>query len=190
MRHFALTALSTLSLAIAPLAAADTFAVDAVHSGALFKVVHLDAAYTYGRFTELAGSVVVDAANPAANSVTITIPVKSLDSDNAKRDEHLRGPDFFNAKQFPELTFTSTSWTPVDAKTATVVGTLTIKGVAAPTTLTVTKIGENPKTAFGDHRIGYETTFTIKRSAFGVGAMADKIGDDVTITIGIEGVKK
>jgi polyisoprenoid-binding protein YceI len=170
-------------LVLAPLAAADTFTVDAVHSGALFKVLHLDSAWTYGRFTEMSGTVV------PGQSVNVTIPLKSLNTDNAKRDEHLRGPDFFSAKQFPEMTFASTAWTQVDDKTATVAGTLTIKGVAKPVTLTVTKVGENPKTAFGDHRIGFETSFTIKRTDFGVAAMTDKIGDEVHLTIGVEGIK-
>src|SRR5438067_8460200 len=88
--------------------AADTFNVDAVHSFVLFSVQHLGIANTYGRFNDIAGMVVFDRDNPSKSSVELSVPVESLDTHNSIRERSLKSPDFFDAKQFLTLTFTST----------------------------------------------------------------------------------
>jgi len=169
--------------------AADTYTVDPVHTAALFKIKNLGVSYTYGRFNDVSGTVAFDAANPAASKVDITIQAGSVDTFNQKRDAHLANPDFFDAKQFPVLKFVSTAFKKVDDNTFDVTGDFTLHGVTKPITIKAVKIGEG-KDPWGGYRIGFESTFTIKRSDFGMTKMMEAVGDDVTVTFSTEGIKK
>jgi len=187
MRHFLTSA--TLALALgAPLAAADSYDVDAIHTSALFKINHLGASNFWGRFNDVSGSLTWDGADASKSNVTITIKADSIDTNQKDRDGHLKGPDFFNTKQFPTFTFVSKSFTKVDDANYTVNGDLTLAGTSKPLTITVTKIGEVDVPKFG-HRIGFDTTFVIKRSDFGIKGVPG-VGDEVTVLISLEGVKK
>lgn len=172
-----------------PAMAADTYEVDPVHSSFLFRVKHLNVSYTYGRFNESSGTFVLDANDPANNSVSIEIKTDSVDTGNAARDKHLRGPDFFNAAEFPTMTFRSTSFKKKDDTRYDVTGDLTIHGVTREVTFEaeLTGVGKGMK---GEQRAGWEATIVIKRSDFGMTFMPDGIGDDVTLKISIEGIKK
>src|ERR1700752_921995 len=90
-------------------ARADTFKIDPVHSSIIFSIKHLGVSDFYGRFNDLSGQVALDKADPSKSSVEITIPVESVDTKYPKRDQHLKSPDFFNAKQFPVIVFKSKS---------------------------------------------------------------------------------
>ena len=187
MRHFLASA--TLALALgAPLAAADTYEVDAIHTSALFKINHLGASNFWGRFNDVSGSLTWDGADVSKSAVSITIKADSVDTNQKDRDGHLKGPDFFNTKQFPNFTFVSKSFAKVDDANYTVNGELTLAGTTKPMTITVTKIGQVEHPKFGV-RVGFDTTFTIKRSDFGIKGVPG-VGDDVTVLIAFEGVKK
>jgi polyisoprenoid-binding protein YceI len=170
--------------------AADTYTVDRDHSSALFRIGHIGISATWGRFNDVAGTFVED-ADPSKASVEIQIKADSVDTNQKKRDDHLKSPDFFNAKQFPTLTFKSKSLKKVDEKTLEVTGDLTIHGVTKPLTTKIVHIGSG-KTPMGDTRSGWETTFTIKRSDFDMkyGLDMDPSGDEVRITVALEGIKK
>lgn len=168
--------------------ARDIFKVDPVHSFVLFSVQHLSIANTYGRFDDISGTVVFDRDNPSKSSVELSVPVESLDTHNAKRDQSLKSPDFFDAKQFPMLTFKSTK-VEGNGDTLKVSGYLTIHGVTKPVTVDFKKGGEG-KGVFGEIRGGGETRFTIKRSDFGMNFEQGEIGDEVTVVLSVEGVKK
>src|SRR4051794_19448113 len=88
--------------------AADTYQVDPVHSTAIFKISHFNMAPFYGRFVGPTGTFVLD-EDMTKSTFTIEIPVDKIDTANEKRDNHLKGPDFFNVKQYPTATFKSTS---------------------------------------------------------------------------------
>src|SRR5436190_4359667 len=88
--------------------AADKYKIDPVHSSVFFGIKHLGVTNFYGVFKEIAGTVSFDPADPSKSSVELTVPVESIDSRNPKRDQHLKSPDFLNARQFPTLTFKST----------------------------------------------------------------------------------
>lgn len=191
IRHalFPTIALS-FGLGLAPdLSAADTYAIDPVHTAAIFKVKHLGVSHTYGRFNDVAGTIVFDAANPAASKVEITIQAGSVDTFNQKRDGHLASPDFFDSKQFTTLSFVSTAFKKVDEQNYEVAGNFTLHGVTKPLTLTVVKVGEG-KDPWGGYRIGFDAAFTIKRSDFGMTKMLEAVGDDVAITFATEAIKK
>ena len=168
--------------------ASDTFKVDQVHSFALFSVQHLGIANTYGRFNDIAGIVVFDRDDPSKSSVELTVQVESLDTHNAIRERSLKGPDFFDVKQFPTMTFKSTK-VEGSGDMLKVTGNLTIRGVTKPLTVDFKKGGEG-KGVFGEMRGGGETRFTIKRSDFGMNFELGEVGDEVTIILSLEGVKK
>jgi polyisoprenoid-binding protein YceI len=189
MRHALLPA---LLLALGSTAhAADVYTIDPVTSSALFRVKHFNVAYFHGTFNVVKpeSSLTWDEANPANSKVEVVIDPASVDTRNEKRDAHLASPDFFDAKQFSALKFTSTAVKAVDATHFEVAGQFTMHGVTKPLTITVTKTGEgnDPK---GAHRIGFETVFMIKRSDYGMDKMLENIGDEVTITFATEGIRK
>jgi polyisoprenoid-binding protein YceI len=168
--------------------AQSTFKVDPVHSFINFKVLHLGAGEAWGRFNDPAGIVVWDEQNPANSRVEVTLQTAKIDTGNQKRDDHLRSPDFFNARQFPTITFKSNSITKKGDNEYEVSGELSLHGVTKPITATVTKVGE-ADTQMG-HRAGWSSTFTVKRSEFGMNYMPNGLGDDVTIYVSIEGVRQ
>jgi len=168
--------------------AADTFKVDAVHSFVLFSVQHLGIANTYGRFNDISGTVVFDKDNPSNSSVELSVKVETLDTHNSIRDRSLKSPDFFDAKQFPTMNFKSTK-VEGSGDALKVSGDLTIHGVTKPLTVDFKKGGEG-KGVFGEMRGGGETRFTIKRSDFGMNFQQGAVGDEVNITLSLEGIKK
>jgi polyisoprenoid-binding protein YceI len=181
-------ALAFVSAFVLSANAAETFKVDPVHSFVLFSVQHLGIANTYGRFNDIAGTVVFDKDNPSQSSVELSVPVESLDTHNSIRERSLKGPDFFDAKQFPTMTFKSTK-VEGSGDTLKVSGDLTIHGVTKPLTIDFKKGGEG-RGVFGEMRGGGETRFTIKRSDFGMNFQQGAIGDEITIILSVEGIKK
>jgi polyisoprenoid-binding protein YceI len=176
------------SLGVAAQAAADTFKIDPVHSSVVFSVTHLGVTNFYGRFNDIKGTVVLDKADPSKSSVDLTIPVESVDTKNEKRDQHLKSPDFFNAKQFPVMTFKSKK-IEGSGDAFAVTGDFTLHGVTKPLTLEVKKVGEG-KGMEGEIRAGGETHFTIKRSDHGMDFMQGPLGDEINIIVSLEGVKQ
>lgn len=177
----------TLGLA-APAVAADTYEIDASHSTVLFRVKHLNVSYFHGRFNKLSGKIVWD-EDPQKIEIAVKIDASSVDTNNEKRDQHLRNPDFFNSKQFPVITFQSTGVKKLEGDHYEVTGDLTFHGVkkSITTKFEFTGAGKDP---WGGVRAGGEAVFTISRSDFGIDYMPDGLGDDVRITVAIEGVKK
>ena len=178
-----------LFVALAPGARADTYNIDGNHSMVVFKVNHLGVSNAYGRFNDIAGSFKFDPAAPAKSSIEITIKTESVDTHQERRDTHLRSPDFFNAKQFPVITLKSKSIKKNDDGTYEVAGELNLHGVKKDITVTATHVGSGEDHR-GTYRSGFETTFTLKRSDFGMNFMPQGIGDDVTIMINVEGIRQ
>ncbi|GIV17067.1 MAG: UPF0312 protein [Armatimonadota bacterium] len=166
-------------------AAAQTYQIDPVHTSLVFRVKHMNTAYVYGRFNQVTGSITIDERNPERSSVAIEVDANSVYTANEQRDNHLRSPDFFNTRQFPTITFRSTEVRRVNANTVQVKGNLTIRGVTRPVTanVTLTGKGKNPQ---GREIIGFETTFTIRRSEFGIRYGLPALGDEVRITLSVE----
>ncbi|MCA9235345.1 MAG: YceI family protein [Planctomycetales bacterium] len=178
--------LATVFAAAAP--AAD-FALDPSHTSIVFGVKHLSYSYTYGRFNKMSGSFSLE---PDGGAFALTIDAASVDTNDPKRDDHLRGPDFFNAAQFPAITFKSDKVTvkqDKDGEVYTVVGKLTLHGETRPLTLELRKLGEGDS-PFGDYRAGFLVQTKLLRSDFGMKGMTPAIGDEVLITISFEGVRK
>ncbi len=174
-------------------AAVENFSVDPVHSEVSFTIRHLVSKVT-GRFNQFEGDVMLDPSDPSTMSFTGKIMTASIDTNNERRDGHLKSPDFFDAAKFPEITFKSKS--AVKAGDAwTVTGDLTMHGVTKDVPLNVEILGVSPAPIMGGIRVGMEVTTKVNRKDFGViwnspvdGGMM--LGDDVWIKIGIEAVNK
>ena len=133
--------LASLGLGVAAASAAETYKLDPVHSSVLFKAKHLNVADFYGRFNDFSGTVTFDNENPSKSSVNLEVKVESLDTHEAKRDQHLKSPDFFNAKQFPVIAFKSTKVEKAGADSYKVTGDFTLHGVTKPVTVEFKKTG-------------------------------------------------
>ena len=166
-----------------------SYTLDNSHSSVIFRIKHLNISYTYGRFNEVAGTFALDEADGSKSTLTIDIKTASIDTNSPDRDKHLKSPDFFNVKQFPTSTFKSTAVKNTGAGKFEVTGDLTINGITKPVTFTLTKSGEGDS-PFKDHRLGFETNFTIKRSDFGIKFMPELLEDSVWLLISVEGVRK
>lgn len=190
-RHLLLTA--ALFAATVPAARAANFEVDPAHTSVVFSVSHLGYSYTYGMFRDVKGTVEFDKATPEASKFSFVIDAASLNTMNEKRDEHLRNADFFNVKQFPQITFESTAVAPAtsaDGKTLyNVTGKMTMHGVEKEVTLPIEYLGEGA-TPFNDYRAGFLCQTTLKRSDFGMDFMVGPIGDSIGVTVSFEAVKK
>ncbi len=183
-----------LLLAIAPLAAAsksniavkETFNIDSVHSTAIFRVQHLGAGNFYGRFNELEGTIDWDAES--GPSFDVTIKIESVDSGSEALDRHLKNADFFDAKQFPTMTFKSTGAKKLGDDWR-VMGEMTMHGVTKAVEVDMEFVG---RADFGrGDRVGFETSFTVKRSDFGMnwGVEKGSLGDATKIIVSLEGIK-
>jgi polyisoprenoid-binding protein YceI len=184
--HFVLAALAiALALPAAPAPAA-TYKADAAHSTILFKAKHLNTGYVFGRFNSFAAQVNYDESKPEALAVEATVQVDSIDTGNTKRDSHLKSPDFFSAKEFPAITFKSKSARSAGENKFEVAGDLTLHGVTKPVTVTVEKTGASTKMG---ERVGWLSTFTVKRSDFGMTFMPEGVSDEIELIVSMETVK-
>lgn len=176
--------LAFASLALAPRAAsAAEYEIDPTHTFVIFSVGHFGVGKAYGMFRKTTGKF-----DPEAGTVEVSIDASSAFTADKKRDDHLTGPDFFNAKQFPAMTFKSKKVTQKGNK-VTIDGDLTIKGKTKAVTLQMTKLGEG-KDPFGNMRAGYEGTLKINRMDFGIDYMPDGLAKEVTLQIAVEAIKK
>lgn len=189
MRNRFSIVLAFMTLGVVGLAqAADTYTADPVHSSVVFRIKHMDVAHVWGRFNGLKGEFALDEGAPESSSLQFQVEAKNVDTGNAKRDEHLRSPDFFNAAQFPAITFKSTAVKKAGDRYE-VTGDLTLLGVTKSITVSVDKTGQADTKQMGP-RMGFETTFTIKRSDFGMNKMMGAVGDEVKLIVAVEGGKK
>jgi len=180
----------TASFAVADV---ETFEIDPAHSNIGFKIKHLFT-YVSGRFDEVQGSFVIDPQKPETASVKVSIPAKSINTGVKMRDDHLRGPDFFDVEKYPTLTYVSKSVKRTGENTADVEGDLTLHGVTKPVPLKVTFQGKGPGMQ-GETRSGWQAVGKLKRSDFGMtwGKAIEGtplVGDEVEIVIDVEAVKK
>lgn len=193
-RFLALIAAAAL---LAPLnALAATYSLDPAHSSIEFKVKHLMITNVKGVFEKFKGTVIIDDKDISKSKVDVTIEMASVNTNIAKRDDHLRSPDFFDAAKFPTMTFVSTKVENAGADKLKVTGNLTIKGVTKPVILDVEGPTGEIKSPQGDIKRGASATGKINRQDFGVswskkldgGGLV--VAEDVFITIETEMLKK
>ncbi len=173
--------------------AEDTYKLDPVHSSINFKVRHFFS-FVNGNFKKFEGTIQVDHDHPEKSTVTATIDAASIDTQNEKRDEDLRGADFFDVAKYPTITFKSKNVKQTGADSGDVVGDLTMHGVTKEITLHVKFLGKG-KGMGGASISGWQVTpEPIKRSDYGLtwskaveGTAV--VGEEVTVSIDIEADK-
>jgi len=187
-----------LLLAAVPASAGAVFDIDTAHSSVGFRVSHMVISRTSGKFTEFSGSFEFEGEDPGkakSGSAEALIKTASIDTANEKRDAHLRGPDFFNVKEFPEIRFEGRKVKMLGKKKGKLHGELTMRGITRPTVLDLEFHGvvNDPR---GDERAGFTATTTIDRTDYGItwnkamdqGGLV--VGEEVEITLEIEGIRR
>lgn len=186
----AFAAAALLAPAVPAAAAQHVYTEDDAHSEVSFRVRHI-VTRVRGDFRDFDIRVVRDDENPAASSVEFTARVASIDTENEKRDAHLRSPDFFDVESYPLMTFKSAAVEKVSDTEYSVTGELTIRDVTKVITLPVSFSGDITDSR-GRVKAGFSTSTTIDRREFGVtwnrpmDAGGLLLGDEVEITIEIE----
>jgi polyisoprenoid-binding protein YceI len=168
--------------------AADSYTVDPLHTFPRFRINHLGFSTMQGRFDKTTGKVTLDRA-AKTGSVELAIETASVSTGFVKRDDHLKSPDFFNAAEFPTITYKSTAIHFKGDTPSSVEGNLTISGVTKPVTFTIDAFncGANPMNK--KEECGADASADIKRSDFGVKYGVPNIGDDVKLVLEIEAIK-
>jgi polyisoprenoid-binding protein YceI len=175
--------------------AQSTWKVDASHSSLKFTVTHLVISEVEGRFKVYDGTVVSKNDDFTDAQINFSVDAKSIDTDNEKRDEHLRSDDFFNAEKFPNLTFKSTSFKKVSGNKYVLEGDLTIRDVTQKVKFDVTYNGQ-AKSPWGQTAAGFKATSTINRLDYGLKwnkaleAGGVLVADNVNIVLKLEFIKQ
>ena len=209
-RTIAAVAVLGSSLFVTVARAADTYKIDPEHSTVIYRISHFNIGNAYGRFNRPSGTVSLDAADPTKTTFQFSVATANIDTANAKRDQDLKGPDYFDVKQFPTVSFKSTSVKQGPASASAqpgqgagsapaasgaqpvsyeVTGDLTLHGVTKTITFPITKTGEGDTRMMG-YRTGWEAQVDLKRSDYGMKVMPGIVGDDVHLIISFEAVKK
>lgn len=194
--HVSLLVALTFAVAAPTARAADVYDLDQTHFSIVFSVSHMNMSYTYGMFRQAQARVVLDHENAANMQFQMAIKADSIDTNNAQRDTHLKGVDFFDVASFPDITFESTSVVLVPQSDQPginyqVTGNLTMHGVTRQLTLPIRLLGEGPSLD-GKPHAGFITQTELKRSEFGMTKFLENntVGDAIAITVSFEGIKQ
>lgn len=167
---------------------------DKAHSSIQFDVSHMVISEVTGKFHEYEGTILADKEDFSDAKIDFSIDVKSIDTDNEKRDGHLQSPDFFDVEKYPKITFKSTSIKKVEENQFILTGDFTMHGVTKEITLDV-KHGGTITDSYGNIKAGFKISAVIDRTEFGLkyNSVMDAgvlmIGEEVTITCKVELMK-
>ena len=188
--------LSAMTTVAAPraLAAPAQYKIDPEHFSVGFLVHHIGYADTLGMFLEGAGSFTFDEGAPAVSDIEVTIKADSVFTNHDRRDKHVKGSDFLDVEDHPEIRFVGREARPTGDTTGEVTGDLTLLGVTKPVTLQVTlnKAGEYPFGAGPPYVVGVSVRATVKRSDFGMTYAVENgwVGDEVELIIEFEAIRQ
>ena len=185
MKIIRVLALTTMgALAITATANAGTWELDPAHSGIEFSVRHMMVSTVKGRFEKIKGTVELDDKDVTKSTVDVTIDLTSVNTNEPKRDIHLKSPDFFDIAKFPAATFKSTKVQKAGKNKLKVTGDLSLHGVSKPVVLEVEGPTEPYKTPFGTTVRGVHATAKIDRKDFEIGW--NKVLDNGGVLVGNE----
>ena len=185
-----------IALALPVFAFASTWTIDPDHSNIGFKVKHLMVSNVKGSFDKHTGTVEINDQDITKSKVEVSIDTNSINTNVQKRDEHLRSADFFDVAKHPTMTFVSKKVAKAGKDRLKVTGDLTLHGVTKQVVLDVAPLSRESKDPWGNIRRGTTATTKIDRKDFGLtwnkgletGGVL--VGDEVTITLEIEMIKK
>ena len=183
------TALFAAALTLAGTSAtagAVKYDLDPSHSQIIFSYDHIGFSTTYGMFSGFSGEIMFDEADPAASSVSVSMPAQSMITGWEARLRHFMSSDFFDASSDEIVTFISTEIKVTGEDTAVIMGDLNLNGVTKPVTLDarLNKADKHPMS--NKEWLGFDATTKLKRSEYGLGAFAPAISDEVNIKISLE----
>ena len=181
--------LFTASLPLAAVAAPVNYKIDPQHTFPHFSISHLGFSTMHGRFDKTSGTITLDTA-AKTGSMDISIETNSVTTGYFKRDNHLKSPDFFNAAEFPTMTYKSSSITFKGDTPVSVNGNLTLLGVTKPVKLTIDAFHCGIFPMNKKEKCGADASAEIKRSDFGMKTFLPGIGDDVKLMFEIEAYKE
>lgn len=183
---------ATASFSLDALAAPEEYKLDPRHTYVIFKVEHLGYNQAIGRFNEVEGSFVFDEEKPSVSDLNVTIAAASVDTNHEERDKHLRGGDFLDVENHPEITFEMTGSEQTDERTGKITGDLTILDTTREVTLDVTWNASKPYPIGDNYVTGVSASTSINRSDFGMnyGVENDMVGDKVDIQIELEAIRQ
>lgn len=188
MKNFALAA-AFAALATTASAAPEAYKLDPGHSQIVFSYNHLGYSTTYGMFGGFEGDIVFDMDDPAASSVSVTMPLSAMFTGWQARFDHFMSPDFFDAADGEMISFSSTGIEVTGDSTAMITGDLTINGMTKSVVLDakLNRTADHPMS--GTPWAGFDASTTILRSDFGLGKFAPHVSDEVEVMISIEAAK-
>jgi polyisoprenoid-binding protein YceI len=163
--------------------------VEGAHAFVQFKIKHLGYSWLLGRFNHFDGDFSYDAKSPNQAKISLEIDVKSIDSNHAERDKHLKNEDFLDVKKFPKASFESQSIKFSDDTNALVTGTFTLKGVTKTISFDIVKVGEG-QDPWGGYRAGFSGTTTLKLADYGITYNLGPASTHVEMGLFIEGIRK
>jgi polyisoprenoid-binding protein YceI len=189
------TLVVTILMLCPAIAYAEVWEIDPAHSQATFSVRHLMISDVRGELGKVTGTVNLDEKSVAKSSVEASVDVTAINTREAKRDAHLKGPEFFDVKKYPTITFKSKTFKKKGGKKYAIAGDLTMHGVTKPVTLEA-EISQSVKDPWGMMRRGAHATTSVNRKDFGLnwnkaletGGVV--VGDKIDITLDVEGVLK
>lgn len=170
-------------------AAPEKYVLDSSHSQVLFSYNHLGFSTTWGMFSGFSGEIMFDQEDPAASSVSVSMPVTSMITGWDERKGHFMSPDFFDANDEEMVTFVSTGIEVTGDATALITGDLTLNGVTKSVVLDAKLNGAQEHPMAKKPWAGFDATTTVKRTDFELGMFAPFVGDDVSLQISIEAMK-
>lgn len=185
MAFFILAAAITTPVFAAPV----TYEIDNTHTYPRFSYSHFGFSTQLSRFDKTTGNIVLDLA-AKTGSVNVTISTPSIDTGYPLFNKHIQGEDYFDTAKYPTATFVSTKINFEGEKIASVDGTLTLKGVSKPVTLTVTSFQCMQHPILKKDACGANATGMVKRTDFNMGKYAPNVSDEVTLSIAVEAVKQ
>ncbi len=176
---------------LSPLTQAADYVVDTqgAHAFVQFKVSHLGYSWLHGRFNTFSGEFSYDEAKLADAKIKLEIDTKSVDSNHAERDKHLRSADFLNVDKHPKATFVSTKVVPGADGKFDLHGKFTLNGVTKDIVIASSKTGEG-KDPWGGYRAGFHGTTEIKLTEFGIKNILGPASETVYLDLVVEGVRK
>ncbi len=166
------------------------YMLDAEHATVIFGLDHMGFSTFYGRFDTLEGRLSYGGDTPEASEVAIRIMTASVNTPSPALDEELRGKALFDSETYPAASFTSTRVTQTGENTGTLEGLLTIRDVTRPIALNVTFGGSGTHPLTGNQTIGFNASGMIKRSDFGLKRWLPFVGDEVSLLIEAEFIRK
>jgi polyisoprenoid-binding protein YceI len=196
MKRYVTLMIAILALGIPVFGDGATWQMDPDHSSFQFKIRHLTVSNVRGDFSKATGVVTMDEKDITKLKVEVTIDATSVNTGHAKRDEHLRGPDFFDVTKYPTITFVSKKVIKADTNRLKVMGDLTIHGLTREITVDVEGPTPEVKDPWGSFRRGAAATTRINRRDFGMtwNKLLDTggllVGEDLDIYVEVELVKK